>query len=179
MLNKALSLSLHLSHHLNSLCMCRFTRVEQLGCKFKCSRCQKTGESTKQLSLLAPPPILCFHLKRFEHTKMVSCSPLPSCCIPSPSFSLSLCLFSPSACHLSPSSLLYTALAFWSQRFIRTAYLAKNASSIYNFTLTLVPVKLKPQPKRLFLAIKFLAVPFKASLSSILADSKPINLPRR
>lgn len=50
-------------------CLRRFTRAEHLGNKaFKCSQCESYQESTKQLSLLTPPPICCFHLKRFEHT---------------------------------------------------------------------------------------------------------------
>ncbi|XP_031571953.1 ubiquitin carboxyl-terminal hydrolase 22-like [Actinia tenebrosa] len=52
-------------------CLRRFTRPERLGseAKIKCNKCQSYQESTKQLSMKKLPIVVCFHLKRFEHSK--------------------------------------------------------------------------------------------------------------
>ncbi|XP_028395120.1 ubiquitin carboxyl-terminal hydrolase 22-like [Dendronephthya gigantea] len=52
-------------------CLQRFTRVERLGSegKTKCNKCQSYQEATKQLSMKKLPIVVCFHLKRFEHSK--------------------------------------------------------------------------------------------------------------
>ncbi|XP_048575832.1 ubiquitin carboxyl-terminal hydrolase 22 isoform X2 [Nematostella vectensis] len=52
-------------------CLRRFTRPESLGSesKIKCNKCQSYQESTKQLSMRKLPIVVCFHLKRFEHSK--------------------------------------------------------------------------------------------------------------
>lgn len=49
-------------------CLKRFTHVEKL-CKqdYKCPSCNSNQEATKQLSVNVLAPVLCFHLKRFEH----------------------------------------------------------------------------------------------------------------
>ncbi|XP_027039414.1 ubiquitin carboxyl-terminal hydrolase 22-like [Pocillopora damicornis] len=52
-------------------CLRRFTRPERLGseAKIKCSQCQTYQESTKQLTMKKLPIVVCFHFKRFEHSK--------------------------------------------------------------------------------------------------------------
>lgn len=52
-------------------CLRRFTRPERLGseAKIKCGQCQSYQESTKRLSMKKLPIVICFHLKRFEHSK--------------------------------------------------------------------------------------------------------------
>lgn len=66
------------SHHDESFvpkslvdCLRRFTRPERLGseAKIKCSQCQTYQESTKQLTMKKLPIVVCFHFKRFEHSK--------------------------------------------------------------------------------------------------------------
>ncbi|CAM6111004.1 unnamed protein product [Calypogeia fissa] len=51
-------------------CLDRFTRPERLGAneKFYCQRCQTRQESIKQMSVRKLPLVLCFHIKRFEHS---------------------------------------------------------------------------------------------------------------
>ncbi|KAL2622195.1 hypothetical protein R1flu_002400 [Riccia fluitans] len=51
-------------------CLDRFTRPERLGAneKFYCQRCQTRQESIKQMSIRKLPLVLCFHIKRFEHS---------------------------------------------------------------------------------------------------------------
>ncbi|KAF6158092.1 hypothetical protein GIB67_014886 [Kingdonia uniflora] len=51
-------------------CLERFTRPERLGSaeKFFCQQCQIRQESLKQMSLKKLPLVLCFHIKRFEHS---------------------------------------------------------------------------------------------------------------
>ncbi|CAK9201142.1 unnamed protein product [Sphagnum troendelagicum] len=51
-------------------CLDRFTRPERLGAneKFFCQRCQTRQESIKQMSVRKLPLVLCFHIKRFEHS---------------------------------------------------------------------------------------------------------------
>lgn len=51
-------------------CLDRFTRPERLGAneKFFCQRCQTRQESIKQMSMRKVPLVLCFHIKRFEHS---------------------------------------------------------------------------------------------------------------
>jgi len=51
-------------------CLDRFTRPERLGAneKFFCQRCQTRQESIKQMSIRKVPLVLCFHIKRFEHS---------------------------------------------------------------------------------------------------------------
>jgi ubiquitin carboxyl-terminal hydrolase 22/27/51 len=51
-------------------CLARFTRVEKLHAKerFHCARCAGPQESAKQMSLQRLPPVLCLHLKRFDHS---------------------------------------------------------------------------------------------------------------
>ncbi|EDO42651.1 predicted protein [Nematostella vectensis] len=65
-------ISLDLGHGDHKLVIfCRFTRPESLGSesKIKCNKCQSYQESTKQLSMRKLPIVVCFHLKRFEHSK--------------------------------------------------------------------------------------------------------------
>ncbi|CAH0388905.1 unnamed protein product [Bemisia tabaci] len=52
-------------------CLRQFTRQEHLGSKIKCNNCNSYQESTKQLSMQKLPVVACFHLKRFEHSKIV------------------------------------------------------------------------------------------------------------
>eukprot|EP01018_Ginkgo_biloba_P006732 Gb_40858 [translate_table: standard] len=51
-------------------CLDRFTRPERLGSdqKFPCQHCQVRQESIKQMSIRRLPLVLCFHIKRFEHS---------------------------------------------------------------------------------------------------------------
>jgi ubiquitin carboxyl-terminal hydrolase 22/27/51 len=51
-------------------CLDRFTRPERLGSdqKFHCQHCQVRQESIKQMSMRRLPLVLCFHIKRFEHS---------------------------------------------------------------------------------------------------------------
>lgn len=51
-------------------CLDRFTRPERLGSdqKFYCQHCQVPQESIKQMSMRRLPLVLCFHIKRFEHS---------------------------------------------------------------------------------------------------------------
>ncbi|XP_065899695.1 ubiquitin carboxyl-terminal hydrolase 22-like isoform X2 [Dysidea avara] len=51
-------------------CLNRFTCVESLGSesKINCDRCHSYQESTKRLTIRKLPIIICFHLKRFEHS---------------------------------------------------------------------------------------------------------------
>lgn len=51
-------------------CLERFTRPENLGIehKIKCSKCHSYQESTKRLTVKKLPIVVCFHLKRFEHS---------------------------------------------------------------------------------------------------------------
>lgn len=57
-------------------CLERFTKAEHLGssAKIKCSSCKSYQESTKQLSMRTLPIVASFHLKRFEHSSLVSIS---------------------------------------------------------------------------------------------------------
>eukprot|EP00794_Sanderia_malayensis_P000142 gene142-754_t len=52
-------------------CLEGFTRPEKLGseAKIRCSHCHSYQESTKQLTMRKLPIVVCFHLKRFEHSK--------------------------------------------------------------------------------------------------------------
>jgi len=52
-------------------CLESFTRPERLGseAKIRCSHCHSYQESTKQLTMRKLPIVVCFHLKRFEHSK--------------------------------------------------------------------------------------------------------------
>lgn len=54
-------------HH----CLERFTRLEHLGVKLTCSKCNAEREFTKELSIETLPIIASFHLKRFEQTGLV------------------------------------------------------------------------------------------------------------
>lgn len=51
-------------------CLDRFTRQERLGSneKFHCQKCDTRQESIKQMSVRKLPLVLCFHIKRFEHS---------------------------------------------------------------------------------------------------------------
>jgi ubiquitin carboxyl-terminal hydrolase 22/27/51 len=49
-------------------CLERFTRLEHLGVKLTCSKCNTEREFTKELSIETLPIIASFHLKRFEQT---------------------------------------------------------------------------------------------------------------
>lgn len=51
-------------------CLERFTRPEPLGSesKIKCNKCRSYQESTKRLTVKKLPIVVCFHLKRFEHS---------------------------------------------------------------------------------------------------------------
>ncbi|KAL4181936.1 hypothetical protein AMTRI_Chr12g239890 [Amborella trichopoda] len=53
-------------------CLDRFTRPEKLGSdqKFFCQNCQIRQESLKQMSIRRLPLVLCFHIKRFEHSSI-------------------------------------------------------------------------------------------------------------
>jgi ubiquitin carboxyl-terminal hydrolase 22/27/51 len=51
-------------------CLARFTGEEKLSKEdYRCNKCQKQRDATKQLSLRKSPPVLVVHLKRFSHTK--------------------------------------------------------------------------------------------------------------
>ncbi|XP_018495456.1 ubiquitin carboxyl-terminal hydrolase 22 [Galendromus occidentalis] len=54
-------------------CLENFTRAEHLGsaAKIKCSKCNSYQESTKQLTFKKLPLVVSFHLKRFEHSKLL------------------------------------------------------------------------------------------------------------
>lgn len=56
-------------------CLERFTRAEDLGldAKIMCSNCKSYQVSTKQLTMKTLPIVVTFHLKRFQHSKEVSC----------------------------------------------------------------------------------------------------------
>jgi len=51
-------------------CLHRFVRPESLGPgeRWTCGRCQAERRAVKQMSLRRLPPVLCLHVKRFEHT---------------------------------------------------------------------------------------------------------------
>lgn len=53
-------------------CLERFTRPERLGSdeKFFCQRCQVRQEFLKQMSIRKLPLVICFHIKRFEHSSI-------------------------------------------------------------------------------------------------------------
>ncbi|KAL9233935.1 hypothetical protein vseg_008867 [Gypsophila vaccaria] len=53
-----------------SNCLGHFTRSEKLGAdqKLHCENCQERQESLKQMSFKELPLVLCFHIKRFEHS---------------------------------------------------------------------------------------------------------------
>jgi hypothetical protein len=50
-------------------CLWRYVRPEQLGAAadWRCSQCSQQQRPLKQMSVRKLPPVLCFHLKRFEH----------------------------------------------------------------------------------------------------------------
>eukprot|EP01135_Chromosphaera_perkinsii_P007542 Nk52_evm26s913 gene=Nk52_evmTU26s913 len=62
------------SPHALSDCLRRFTQPETLGedGKLFCKICKRDQEVTKQLSFEALPIVICFHLKRFEHSAVSS-----------------------------------------------------------------------------------------------------------
>ena len=51
-------------------CLHRFVRPEALGPgeRWTCGRCQVERRAVKQMSICRLPPVLCLHVKRFEHT---------------------------------------------------------------------------------------------------------------
>jgi ubiquitin carboxyl-terminal hydrolase 22/27/51 len=51
-------------------CLERFTQPELLGSesKIRCVRCRNYRESSKRLTVKKLPIVICFHLKRFEHS---------------------------------------------------------------------------------------------------------------
>lgn len=51
-------------------CLERFTQPENLGSesKIRCVKCRSYRESTKRLTVKKLPIVICFHLKRFEHS---------------------------------------------------------------------------------------------------------------
>ncbi|KAJ3704702.1 hypothetical protein LUZ61_008407 [Rhynchospora tenuis] len=53
-------------------CLQKFTRPERLDNeqKFYCQKCKERRESLKQMSIRKLPLVLCFHVKRFEHSTM-------------------------------------------------------------------------------------------------------------
>ncbi|KAK9682897.1 hypothetical protein RND81_10G105000 [Saponaria officinalis] len=53
-----------------SNCLDHFTRSEKLGAdqKLHCENCHERRESLKQMSFKELPLVLCFHIKRFEHS---------------------------------------------------------------------------------------------------------------
>ncbi|KAF2743707.1 ubiquitin carboxyl-terminal hydrolase 2 [Sporormia fimetaria CBS 119925] len=54
-------------------CLERFTSVETLSAEdYTCQKCKARQGATKQLSVRRLPPVLCIHLKRFEHSKSTS-----------------------------------------------------------------------------------------------------------
>ena len=59
-------------------CLHRFVRPESLGPgeRWTCERCRLQQRAVKQMSIRRLPPVLCLHVKRFEHT--VSSPPGPS-----------------------------------------------------------------------------------------------------
>ena len=50
-------------------CLERYTKNERLDMDYKCTTCGRKGSFSKQLRLKNLPNILCFHLKRFEHSE--------------------------------------------------------------------------------------------------------------
>lgn len=66
----SLDLSFDTGGQLKSLnhCLERFTRLEHLGVKLTCSKCNAEREFTKEMSIETLPIIASFHLKRFEQT---------------------------------------------------------------------------------------------------------------
>nr|CAD1823153.1 unnamed protein product [Ananas comosus var. bracteatus] len=60
------------NHRISTLvgCLDLFTRPEKLGPdqKFFCQQCQVRRDSVKQMSIRRLPLVLCFHIKRFEHS---------------------------------------------------------------------------------------------------------------
>ena len=61
-------------------CLHRFVRPEALGPgeRWTCGRCQAERRAVKQMSICRLPPVLCLHVKRFEHT--VQPGPIEACC---------------------------------------------------------------------------------------------------
>ncbi|EPZ36437.1 cysteine proteinase [Rozella allomycis CSF55] len=55
--------------HCLSDCLARFTAEERLGNTYACNKCSQNNCSRK-LSFHKFPPVLCLHLKRFEHTAL-------------------------------------------------------------------------------------------------------------
>eukprot|EP00117_Sycon_ciliatum_P002505 scpid37618/ scgid7704/ Ubiquitin carboxyl-terminal hydrolase 22; Deubiquitinating enzyme 22; Ubiquitin thioesterase 22; Ubiquitin-specific-processing protease 22 len=53
-------------------CLKRYTRKEQLGSEAKifCEMCNTSQECSKQLRMYETPPVICFHLKRFEQLQL-------------------------------------------------------------------------------------------------------------
>lgn len=50
-------------------CLRNFVRPESLGSaeRWVCDRCRTTQEAVKQMSVRRLPPVLCLHVKLFEH----------------------------------------------------------------------------------------------------------------
>lgn len=72
-------------------CLHRFVRPEALGPgeRWTCGRCQAERRAVKQMSICRLPPVLCLHVKRFEHT--VQPGPIEArCCSSNSVFALSL-----------------------------------------------------------------------------------------
>jgi len=49
-------------------CLRQFTRPEPLQQRIRCQRCDCPRDCVKQMSIQRLPPVLCFHIKRFEHS---------------------------------------------------------------------------------------------------------------
>ncbi|KAK3280653.1 ubiquitin-specific protease ubp2 [Cymbomonas tetramitiformis] len=49
-------------------CLEHFIRPERLSSRLRCQQCQALKESLKQMAIQRLPPVLCFHIKRFEHS---------------------------------------------------------------------------------------------------------------
>lgn len=57
-------------------CLQRFVRPERLGAAehWVCGSCARPQHAVKQMSVHRLPPVLCLHVKRFEHTVRSGCS---------------------------------------------------------------------------------------------------------
>ena len=65
-------------------CLQRFVRPERLGTaeQWVCGGCSRPQHAVKQMSVHRLPPVLCLHVKRFEHTVRSRCGPEKSSSVP-------------------------------------------------------------------------------------------------
>jgi ubiquitin carboxyl-terminal hydrolase 22/27/51 len=53
-------------------CLARFIRKEKLSSFYTCKKCNQKVIATKQMIIKSLPPVICFHLKRFEQMEELS-----------------------------------------------------------------------------------------------------------